>query len=85
MRFTGTIQLTFNRLVHQQAQNAADLLELVSQAPVEVMLESIDRKQVTVGKDEVIQNGPFQVFRGSAINSMGLNPDNQPSPFHMES
>jgi hypothetical protein len=49
------------------------------------MLESIDRIQANVGQDEVIQDGPFQVFRGSAIHSMETIADDQPNPFHMES
>ncbi|KAE8552193.1 hypothetical protein EYB25_006087 [Talaromyces marneffei] len=73
---------------NQQAQNAADLLELVSQAPIEVMLESIDRKEAAVELGGVIRNGPFQMFRGRTLgssNSIDFIQDDQSSPIHMES
>lgn len=71
-----------NHLAYQQAKNAADLLELVSRVPVEVMLEAIDREQVAVGQHVTLQNGPFRVFRGQTVD-FGM--ESRQSPFQMDS
>jgi hypothetical protein len=68
-----------NNLAHQQAQNATDLLELVSREPVDVMLESIDREQAAA--DEVIQDGPFQIFKDRYLHPTESILDNPPIPF----
>lgn len=75
----------FKNLAYQQAQDAAELMQLVSRAPIEVILESIDHNQVSVSQHEVFRNGPFHVFRCPSLQSIESVSENQSNDFHMES